>query len=91
MLIVGHGLIGASEDDGCGDGDDGHERVSAPIIAGMDAPPTFELAGHDLDFLVLSVERGVVRDGDLAIGLGQDAGGTVTGRWLTAILGKRMI
>jgi hypothetical protein len=46
----------------------------------MDTPPIFELAGHDLDFVVLSVERGVVRDGDLAIGLGQDAGDTVTCR-----------
>ena len=74
------GSLGQSEDDGCGDGDDRHEGVSAPIIAGMDTPPIFELAGHDLDFVVLSVECGVVRGGDLAIGLGQDAGDTVTGR-----------
>jgi hypothetical protein len=40
-----------------------------------------ELAGHDLDFVVLSVERGVVRDGDLAIGLGQDAGDTFITGW----------
>ena len=55
------------EDDCCGDGDGGHEGVSASVIAGVDAPPVFEPSEHDLDFVTLAVEHGVVGDVDFAV------------------------
>jgi hypothetical protein len=36
------------EDHGCGDAYSGHEGVGAPIISGVDTPPVFEPAEHDL-------------------------------------------
>ena len=56
------------EDDGCSDADGGHECVGAPIVSSVDAPPVFEPAEHDLYFVTLAVERGIVRDLDFAIG-----------------------
>ena len=55
------------EDDGCGDADCGHEGVGASVIAGVDAPPVFQSSEHDLDFMALSVEHGVVGDVDFAV------------------------
>ena len=51
-----------SGDDRCGDADCGHEGVDASVIADMDAPPVFQASEHDLDFMALSVEHGVVGD-----------------------------
>ena len=53
--------------DGYGDADCGHECVCASVIAGVGAPPVFEPAEHDLDFVTLSVERGVVWDVDFSV------------------------
>ena len=48
--------------------------MSASVIAGVYAAPVFELAEHVLDFMALSVECPVMRDGDFAIDLRGDAG-----------------
>ena len=63
------------EDDGGGDADGREEGVCASVVAGVDTPPVFEAAEHDLDLVALAVKRGVMRDGDLAVGLGRYAGG----------------
>jgi hypothetical protein len=55
------------EDDGCGDADSGHECVGTSVIAGVDASPVFEPSEHDLDFVALSIENGVVRDVGFAV------------------------
>jgi hypothetical protein len=52
------------EDDGCGDTDSWHEGVG---VAGGDASPVFEPTEHDLDFMALSIEKGVVRNVDFAV------------------------
>lgn len=63
------------EDDGCGYADGGHEGAGASIVAGVDAPPVFEPAEHDLDLVALAVERGIVRDWYFPVALCGDAGG----------------
>ena len=55
------------EEDCCGDADGGYEGVCALVIAGVDAPPVFEPSEHDLDFVTLAVENGVVGDVDFAV------------------------
>ena len=55
------------EDYGCSDADGGHEGVCASVIAGVDTSPVFEPAKHDLDFVTLSIENGVVGDVDFAV------------------------
>ena len=55
------------EDDGCGDADGGQEGVGASVIACVDASPVFEPPKHDLDFVTLSVENGVMRKLDFAV------------------------
>ena len=55
------------EEDGCGDTDCGHEGVGASVIAGVDAPPVFQASEHDLDFMALSIEKGVMGDVDCAV------------------------
>ena len=55
------------EDHGCGDADRGHEGMGTAVIAGVDAPPVFQASEHDLDFVALAVEHGVVRDMDFAV------------------------
>ena len=55
------------EDDCRGDADCGHEGVRAAVIAGVDAPPVFQAPKHDLDFMALSVDNGVLRDMDFAV------------------------
>ena len=62
------------EDDGCSDADGREEGVGASVVAGVDASPVFEAAEHDLDLVALAVQRWVMRDSDLAVGLGRDAG-----------------
>jgi pimeloyl-ACP methyl ester carboxylesterase len=52
-----------------------HEGVCASVVAGVDTSPVFQATEHDLDLVSLSVERGVVRDGDPAVALRGDAGG----------------
>ena len=49
--------------------------MCASIVAGVDAPPVLDTSEHDLDAVALTIERLVMRDGDLAVGLGRDAGG----------------
>ena len=56
-----------TEDDGCGDADGRHEGVGASVIVGVAAPPVFQAPEHDLDFMALSIENGVVRDVDFAV------------------------
>jgi len=51
-----------------------HEGVRASVIAGVDAPPVLQSGEHGLDPVALAVERLVVLDLDLAIGLRRDAG-----------------
>ena len=41
------------------------------IVAGVDAPPVFELTKHVLNPVTLAVERPIVRDRDFAIDLGR--------------------
>lgn len=41
--------------------------MGASVIAGVDAPPVFQSSEHDLDFMVLSEEKGVVGDVDFAV------------------------
>ena len=55
------------EDDGCGDCYGRHEGMDASVIAGVDALPVFQSSEHDLDFMALSVENGVVGDVDFAV------------------------
>jgi hypothetical protein len=62
------------EDDGGSDADGGHEGVCASVVAGVDTAPVFELSEHVLDEVALPVEHRIVRDMDLAVGLGRDAG-----------------
>ena len=62
------------EDDGCSDADGREEGVGASVVAGVDASPVFEAAEHDLDLVALAVQLSVMRDSDLAVGLGRDAG-----------------
>lgn len=51
-------------EDGCGgDADDGHEGVGAAVVTGVDAPPVFEPAEHDLDFMALANGIGQARGG----------------------------
>ena len=69
------------EDDGCGDADGGEEGVGAPVVAGVDASPVLEAAEHDLDLVALAVEDGIVRDRDLAVAFGRDAGGGAASAW----------
>ena len=49
--------------------DGGHEGVCASIIAGVESPPVLEATEHDFDLVALTVERAIVRDRHLAIGL----------------------
>ena len=51
-----------------------HEGVGASVIAGVDAPSLLQSAEHVFDLVALAVERLVVLDLDLAIGLRRDAG-----------------
>jgi hypothetical protein len=44
------------EDDGCGDADGRHNCVGASFVAGVDAAPVLEFAGHVLDPVALSGE-----------------------------------
>jgi hypothetical protein len=44
--------------------------VGASVIAGVDAAPVLEAPEHDLDLMAMSMERDIVRDGDLAVGFG---------------------
>ena len=62
------------EDVGCSDADCREEGVGASVVAGVDASPVFEAAEHDLDLVALAVQRPAMRDSDLAVGLGRDAG-----------------
>ena len=55
-----------SKYDGCGDADVRHEGVRAPVKADVDAPPVFELAEHDLDYVALAIEHDIVRRMDSA-------------------------
>ncbi len=55
------------EDDGCGDCYSRYEGMGASVITGVDAPPVFQSSEHDLDFMALSVENGVVGDLDFAV------------------------
>jgi hypothetical protein len=41
--------------------------MGASVIAGVDAPPVFQSSEHDLNFMALPVEHGVVRDVDFAV------------------------
>ena len=52
--------------------------MRASVIAGVDAPPVLAPTEHDLDLVTLPIERGVVRNGDLAVSLRRDAGGGST-------------
>jgi hypothetical protein len=63
---VQHSLIDP-EDDCCGDGDSGHECVGAAVVSGVDASPVFEPSEHDLDFVALLIENGVVWNMDFAV------------------------
>jgi hypothetical protein len=56
------------EDDVCGDADGGHEGVGALVVTGCDASPVLDPAEHDLDFVALALEQGIVRDVDFAMG-----------------------
>ena len=67
MSELGSGLIVDPENDGCGDADRGHEGMGTAAVAGVDAPPVFQASEHDLDFMALSVENGVVGDVDFAV------------------------
>lgn len=49
------------EGDGCGDADGREEGACSSVIAGVGAAPVFQAAEHDLDLVVLAVERRVVR------------------------------
>ncbi len=41
--------------------------MGATVVAGVDASPVFEPSKHDLDFVTLSVENGVMRKLDFAV------------------------
>lgn len=41
--------------------------MGASVVSGVDASPVLEATKHDFDLVTLSVERGVVRDGDLRL------------------------
>lgn len=66
------------EDYGRGDADGGQEGLSAKIAVGVDAAPDLEFAEYVFDLLALAVERGVVRDRHLAVGLQRDPGSDTT-------------
>jgi hypothetical protein len=55
------------EDEGCGDADSGHEGARASVITGVDASPVLQPSEHNLDFVALAVEQGVMRDVDFAV------------------------
>ena len=65
--LLGSGLIVDPENDGCCYADGGHKGVGTTVVAGVDAPPVFQASEHDLDFMALSVEHGVVGDVDFAV------------------------
>ena len=56
-------------DDGCRDADGREEGMGAPVVSGVDASPVFEPPEHVLDLVTLTVERAVVRDLYLPVGL----------------------
>ena len=64
---LGSGLIVDPENDGCCYADGGHKGVGTSVVACVDAPPVFQASEHDLDFMALSVEHGVVGDVDFAV------------------------
>lgn len=45
--------------------------MGASVVAGVDAPPVLEPAEHVLDLVAPAVERGVVRDRNLAVHFGK--------------------
>lgn len=49
--------------------------MSASVVGGGDVAPVLTAAEHDLDAVAPAVERGIVRDGLLARGRREDAGG----------------
>jgi hypothetical protein len=50
-----------------------NECVGVSVVTGVDAPRVFELSEHDLDFVALVVEHGIVRDADFVIGFGGES------------------
>ena len=49
--------------------------MGAAVVSGVDAPPIFEASEHVFDLVALSVEDGVIGDGDLPIGFRGNTGG----------------
>jgi hypothetical protein len=67
MIVLGSELTFDPEDYGCCDADSGHKGVGTSDVAGVDASPVFQASEHDLDFLELALEHGVLRDMDIAV------------------------
>lgn len=58
-----------SEDHSSNDANYGHEGISTSIIAGVDALPIREFFKHILNLMSLTIEFGIMRNGDFAVSL----------------------